>query len=75
MHVLVLNKNSLVSGSMPISFNCFFWSSGIFSISEISFAISSGVIFFIAAAEAAKVSGFVDSSSMIRRNSSGDGVE
>jgi len=64
-----------VSGSIPISFNCAFWSSGIFSISEISLAISSGVIFFIAAADAAKVSGFVDSSSMMRRISSADGVE
>lgn len=64
-----------MSGSIPISFNCAFWSSGIFSISEISLAISSGVIFFIAAADAAKVSGFVDSSSMIRRRSSADGVE
>jgi len=58
-----------------MSFNCFLCSSGILSISPISFAISPGVMFFIAAAESARVCGFSDSSSMMRRISSADGVE
>jgi len=66
---------SLVSGSIPIAFSCSFWASGMFSISAINLAMSSGVMFFIAAAESARVLGFVDSSSMMRRISSADGVE
>ena len=46
-----------------------------FSISVINLDMSSGVIFLIAAADAANVSGLVASSSMIRRMSSADGVE
>lgn len=76
-HICVLSHvfYSLVSGSMPILFNCSFCASGIVSISEINLPISSEDIFFMAAADCAKTSGLVDSSSIIRFISSGVGVE